>query len=113
VNTPPPGTGVNAPAGYTASTDAMSSNARVIRDAAEDSQDAVRELKPTRMTDREFGNKHTAAFADFSASIDRLGTGADAMCANLTQFATQIGGASQAYAANDAQSAQNVSQVRR
>lgn len=86
----------------------MNSAARTIHDTAEDSQRDVRELKPTKLSDREFGNKHTQHFADYSNAIEQLGTGADAMCANLVAFAGQIGGAGQTYAAGDSRNAHTV-----
>jgi hypothetical protein len=110
VNTPPAGSGVAPPSGYTASSDGMSAAARTIHDAAEDSQQDVRDLKPTKMSEQEFGKKHTQWFGDFSAAIEQLGTGADAMCANLVAFSGQIGGAGQNYAATDARNTQTVSQ---
>lgn len=110
MNTPPAGSGVNAPSGYRTSTDGMNSAARTIHDSAEDAQHDVQGLKPTTMTDREFGTKHTQWFADYSKAIDQLGAGADAMCANLTAFAGQISGAGASYAASDTQNAQTVSQ---
>lgn len=110
MNSPPPGPGVAAPSGYTASTDGMSSAARTIHDAAEDSQRDVKELKPTKLSDKDFGTKHTQWHADYTKAIEALGTGADAMCTNLMAFAGQLGGAGQAYAANDSRNAQTVSQ---
>ncbi|HEV2781457.1 MAG TPA: hypothetical protein VGX25_18910 [Actinophytocola sp.] len=110
MNTPPPGPGVAPPSGYRTSTDGMSSAARTIHDAAEDSQEDVRELKPTKMTDREFGTKHVQWHADFAKAIDELGAGADAMCANLMGFASQISGAGADYAATDSRNAQTVNQ---
>lgn len=91
----------------------MSSNARTIHDAAEDSQQDVRELKPTKMTAQDFGTKHGQWHGDFSAAVDQLGTGADAMCANLIAFAGQISGAGQDYAATDARNVQTVDQAGR
>jgi hypothetical protein len=109
LNTPPPGPGVSPPSGYTASADGMNSAARAIHDAAEDSQHDVRELKPTKLADREFGTKHTQWFADYSSAVERLGSGAEAMCANLVAFSSQIGGAGQTYAAGDSRNTQTVS----
>ena len=111
MNTPPTNTsGVNAPSGYKTSTDGMSSAARTIHDTADDAQHDVKDLKPTKMTDKEFGTKHTQWFADYSKAIEQLGTGSDAMCGNLTAFAGQLGGAGANYAATDSQNVQTVSQ---
>ena len=110
MNTPPTGSGVTAPSGYKTSSDGMSSAARTIHDTAEDAQTDVKDLKPTKMTDKEFGTKHTQWFADYQKAIEQLGTGSDAMCGNLTAFATQLGGAGSDYAANDAQNASTVRQ---
>jgi hypothetical protein len=87
----------------------MSTAARTIHDSAEDAQRDTKDLKPTKMTDKEFGVKHTQWFADYSKAIDQLGAGSDAMCGNLTAFAGELGGAGAAYAANDSQNAQTVS----
>jgi hypothetical protein len=110
MNTPPANTsGINAPSGYKTSTDGMSSAAKTIHDTAEDAQGEVKDLKPTKMTDKEFGVKHTQWFGDYSKAIDALGAGADAMCGNLTAFAGELGGAGATYAATDNQNAQTVS----
>jgi len=110
MNTSPAGSGVNAPSGYRTSTDGMSSAARTINDTAEDAQQEVKDLKPAKVTDKDFGTKHTQWFGDFSKAVEALGTGSDAMCANLTAFAGQISGASARYAATDQQNSQNLSQ---
>ena len=110
MNTSPTSSGVNAPSGYKTSSDGMSSAARTIHDTAEDAQREVKDLKPTKLTDKNFGVKHTQWFADYSKAIETLGAGADAMCANITAFAGQLGGAGADYAANDARNAQNVRQ---
>lgn len=112
MNTPPAnGPGVAPPSGYTTSTHGMSSAAGKIHDAAEDSQQAVKDLKPTKLADKEFGTKHTQWFADYSKAIEALGAGSDAMCANLSAFAGQLGGAGRAYASADSGSSQNVNQA--
>jgi hypothetical protein len=88
----------------------MSSAARTIQDAAEDAQREVRDLKPTKLTDQDFGRKHTQWHADFAAAIEELGAGADAMCTNLAAFSGQLAEAGQTYSANDSQATQNFNQ---
>jgi hypothetical protein len=102
------GPGVAPPDGYTTSTDAMSSSGRAITTAAEDAQDDTEDLQPTQLTDAEFGTAHTEHFAGYSAAIEQLGTGAQAMCANLISFAGQLGGAGQAYADHEQAAVQTV-----
>jgi hypothetical protein len=112
VNTPPTNAGppVGPPSGYQTSTDGMSSAARKIHDAAEDSQGDIKGLHPTKLADKDFGTKHTQWYADYAASIDALGAGSDAMCTNLSAFSGQLGGAAGSYSANDGSSAASLSQ---
>src|SRR2546426_2493996 len=113
MNTPPAGSGVAPPSGYTTSTDGMSSAARNIHDTAEDAEGVVQDLKPTKLADKDFGTKHVQWFADYAKAIDQLGAGSDAMCANLMAFAGQLGGAGRAYSSADSASTQNVNQADR
>ena len=110
MNTPPANPGVAPPSGYQTSADGMSSAARRIHDGAEDSQRAVQDLKPTRLTDKEFGTKHTQWFAAYAKAVEQLGAGSNAMCANLIGFSGQLSGAGAAYSSNDGHNAQTVSQ---
>jgi hypothetical protein len=99
MNTPPAHSGgVAAPDGYTTSTSHMSGAGRKISDAAEDAKDEVKDVQPTKLTDAEFGKKHTQWHGDYAAGIEQLGKGAAAMCDNLKAFAGQIGAAGQNYA---------------
>lgn len=101
VTTPPPSTtsSVGPPEGYTADTDSMSSQATAINDGAEDAQNDVKDLKPTKVGEADFGTKHTQWHKDYAAGIDKLGAGAEAMCTNLIAFAGQIGSAGKTYSA--------------
>ena len=102
MNTPPANSGgVAAPDGYTTDTGQMSGAGRKIGDAAEDAKGEVKDTQPTKLTDAEFGKKHTQWHGDYAAGIEQLGKGATAMCDNLSAFAGQIGGAGQSYANTD------------
>ncbi|WP_307831842.1 type VII secretion target [Prauserella cavernicola] len=95
--------GVNAPGGYTAETGSMASQAQTINDAAEEAKDAVKDTKPAKVTEAEFGTAHSQYAADFSAAIEALGTGADAMCGSLISLAQGIGSAGEKYAAAESE----------
>lgn len=98
---PANGSGVAPPDGYTASTDSMSSSGRAITTAAEDARGDTEDLQPTQLSDADFGTAHTDCFADYSAAIEQLGAGAQAMCENLIAFAGQLGGAAESYAGTE------------
>jgi len=84
----------------------MSFSGRAITTAAEDARGDVEDLRQTGLSDVEFGTAHTEHFADYSAAIEQLGAGAQAMCVNLTAFAGQLGGAGTSYAGTDLGSSQ-------
>lgn len=109
-STPPPSTnsrttgsggGVQAPDGYTTDTGQMSSAGRNINTKAEDAKGDVDEVKPAKVQEAEFGNKHKEWHKDYSTAIDALGDASTAMCDNLVAFAGQLGGAGTDYAANE------------
>lgn len=99
---------VAPPEGYTASTDSMTSSARAITTAAEDTHGDTDDLQPTRLSEAEFGPAHTEHFAAYAEAVERFGAGAQAMCDNLIGFAGQIGGAGQSYARTDQSAAGTV-----
>jgi len=101
--------GVAAPDGYTTDTDQMSSSGRNINNAAEDAQDEVEELSQTELSAEEFGTAHSEKHGDYSAAIQLLGEGANAMCTNLISFAGQLGGAGQSYSSEEASATSTVS----
>ncbi|PXY32221.1 hypothetical protein [Prauserella muralis] len=109
-SSPGPSGGVNAPGGYTADTGAMASQAKAINDAAEDAQDEVKDLAPAKVTEAEFGTAHTQWGADFTAAIDELGKGANAMCTSLIGLAQSIGSAGDQYAAAESEQASAATQ---
>jgi hypothetical protein len=109
---PSNGGGVAPPDGYTTDTGQMSSAGRNIGDAAEDAKGDVDDTQPTKLTDAEFGKKHTQWQKDYAAAIEKLGQGATAMCDNLSAFAGQIGGAGQSYTATDSGAASTVTAPR-
>ena len=90
-------TEVAPPDGYTTDTGQMSSAGRTISDAAEDARGEVEDLKPTALTQADFGTKHTEWHADYAAAIEQIGAGATAMCGTLIAFAGQLGGAGATY----------------
>jgi hypothetical protein len=94
-----------AGAGYTVSAEQLAAAARKIHDAAEDSRRAVRDIKSTTVSSPDFGTRHTRWFADYAKGIEKLGAGAEAMCATLTAFAGQLGAAGRGYAAKEAKNA--------
>src|SRR6266540_5750454 len=102
------GPGVAPPEGYSASTDSMSSSARAITTAAEDTRGDTDDLQPTALSEAEFGPKHTEHFAAYAEAVEKFGAGAQAMCDNLIAFAGQVGGAGQAYAGTDQSAAGTV-----
>jgi hypothetical protein len=113
MNTPPTNAGgVAPPDGYTTDTGGMSGAGRNISDAAEDAKDEVEDLQPTKLTDAEFGQKHTQYQADYAKGIEQLGQGATAMCDNLASFAGQIGAAGQQYATTESGAAATVTAPR-
>jgi hypothetical protein len=107
MSTPPPsttsnttgagGTGVAPPDGYTTDTGQMSTSGRNISNAAEDAQGEVEDLQTTEVTAADFGTAHGDHHGDYSAAIEQLGAGANAMCTNLMTFAGQLGGAGSSY----------------
>lgn len=101
--------GVAAPDGYTTDTDQMSSSGRNINNAAEDAQGEVEDLQETELTADEFGTAHSEKHGDYSAAIQQLGEGANAMCTNLMSFAGQLGGSGQTYASGEASATSTVS----
>ncbi|WP_307849715.1 hypothetical protein [Qaidamihabitans albus] len=112
--TPPPSTsstssaptsGVAPPEGYTADTGAMASQAKTIHDAAEDAAKDVKDVKPAKVSEADFGTEHTKWAADYTAAIEQLGTGATAMCNSLTGLAQQIGSAGKSYDAAESDQA--------
>jgi hypothetical protein len=105
---PGPG-GVAPPEGYTTDTDQMGTSGRNIANAAEDAQDEVEDLQQTELSADEFGTAHTDYHADYSAAIQLLGEGANAMCSNLMSFAGQLGGSGQTYSAGEASATSTVS----
>ncbi|HEY0537801.1 MAG TPA: hypothetical protein VGD53_05505 [Actinoallomurus sp.] len=104
-STPPPSGpgpgGVAPPDGYTTDTGQMSGAGRNINNAAEDAKGEVDDTQPTKLTDAEFGTKHTQWHGDYAAAIEQLGKGATAMCDNLISFAGQIGGAGATYGSTE------------
>jgi hypothetical protein len=105
---PGPG-GVAAPEGYTTDTDQMGSSGRNISNEAEDAQEEVEDLQQTELSAEEFGTAHTEKHADYSAAIQLLGEGANAMCSTLMSFAGQLGGSGETYSAGEASATSTVS----
>lgn len=100
--------GVAAPDGYTTDTDQMGTSGRNINNAAEDAQGEVEDLAETELSAEEFGKAHSDKHGDYSAAIQLLGEGANAMCANLMSFAGQLGGAGQTYSSGESSATSTV-----
>ncbi|MFF5986355.1 hypothetical protein [Prauserella flavalba] len=83
----------------------MASQAQTINDAAEEAKDAVKDVKPAKVTEADFGTAHTQYGADFTAAIEALGTGSDAMCGALISLAQGIGSAGKQYATAESEQA--------
>lgn len=116
MNTPPPSgppSGVQAPDGYETDTGQMSSVGRTISTKAEDSKGEVDEVKPAKVQAPEFGQhaEHQEWQADYAAAIEQLGTGAVAMCDNLTAFAAQLDAAGATYSDSEHGAQTNVTSV--